>query len=135
MFKTRLAAYAVIVDDGRLLLCRIAPRIPAHAGKWTLPGGGLDFGETPEEAVVREVAEETGLSVEPREILGTDTLCLGDGDRATHHLRLIYRAKATGGALRHELDGTTDRCQWHPLDEVRRLPRVTLVDAGFRHLF
>ncbi|MEO1088763.1 MAG: NUDIX domain-containing protein, partial [Acidobacteriota bacterium] len=54
MFKTRLAAYAVIVEDNRLLLCRISPQIPAHAGKWTLPGGGLDFGETPEAAVVRE---------------------------------------------------------------------------------
>ncbi|MEO1082712.1 MAG: NUDIX domain-containing protein, partial [Acidobacteriota bacterium] len=80
-----------------------------------------------------EVAEETGLHVEPRGLLGTDTLCLGDGDKATHHLRLLYRADVTGGNLRHEIDGTTDRVEWHPLDDVPRLPRVTLVDAGFRH--
>ncbi|MEM1177808.1 MAG: NUDIX domain-containing protein [Acidobacteriota bacterium] len=132
MFQIRLAAYALIDDGAHLLLCRIAPRIAKHAGKWTLPGGGLDLGETPEGAVIREVAEETGLIVEPRELLGTDTLVLGSGAEAWHHLRLIFRAEVVGGELRHEVDGTTDRCRWHPRMSVGELPRVTLVDAALR---
>ena len=63
---TRLAAYAVIVQDGHILLCRVAPG-NLGAGLWTLPGGGLEFGESPEVGVVREVEEETGLiSENPR---------------------------------------------------------------------
>src|SRR5688500_6850486 len=59
--STRVTAYALALDGaGRLLLARVAPGYRAE-GTWTLPGGGLDFGEHPAEAVVRELAEETGL--------------------------------------------------------------------------
>src|SRR6185503_9521956 len=56
---TRLAAYGVIRRDGRVLLCRVSQG-NLGAGLWTLPGGGLEFGEHPEVAAVREVEEETG---------------------------------------------------------------------------
>jgi 8-oxo-dGTP pyrophosphatase MutT (NUDIX family) len=49
---TRLAAYGAIRRDERLLLCRVGPGNLGE-GRWTLPGGGLEFGETPEAAVVR----------------------------------------------------------------------------------
>ena len=52
---------AVVIDDGRLLLIRRG-RGPAQ-GEWSIPGGRVEFGETLQEAVVREVAEETGLDV------------------------------------------------------------------------
>ncbi|MGH3076162.1 MAG: NUDIX hydrolase, partial [Gaiellales bacterium] len=58
--RTRVGAYALAMDDaGRVLLCRIAPSIVAGE-VWTLPGGGLEFGEAPEAAVIRELAEESG---------------------------------------------------------------------------
>lgn len=57
---TRLAAYGVISRDERVLLCRVAAGY-LGAGRWTLPGGGLEFGEAPEAAAVRELEEETGL--------------------------------------------------------------------------
>ena len=60
--RQRVAAYAVIIRDDRILLARLAPRISATP-LWTLPGGGLDHGEDPRAAVVREVHEETGLDV------------------------------------------------------------------------
>ncbi|HEX6656334.1 MAG TPA: NUDIX domain-containing protein [Candidatus Limnocylindria bacterium] len=47
---TRVAAYALCVEDGRILLCRIAPGYWSGVGAWTLPGGGLDFGESPRAA-------------------------------------------------------------------------------------
>ena len=56
----RLAAYAVVVRDDRILLTRLAERVTKHE-LWTLPGGGVDHGEDPRAAVVREIYEETGL--------------------------------------------------------------------------
>ena len=58
--RTRVGAYAICLDEtGRILLCRIAPSV-APGEIWTLPGGGLDFGEPPETAVIRELREESG---------------------------------------------------------------------------
>src|SRR3546814_14374088 len=58
--RQRVAAYAVIIRGDRILLSRLAPRI-SRTPLWTLPGGGLDHGEDPREAVLREIHEETGL--------------------------------------------------------------------------
>jgi 8-oxo-dGTP diphosphatase len=55
----RVAAYAVVVVDGRVLLTQMSRNTPIP-GQWVLPGGGLDHGEAPIDAVVREVHEETG---------------------------------------------------------------------------
>jgi 8-oxo-dGTP diphosphatase len=56
----RVAAYGLAVRDGRVLLTRIASKA-VWGGQWTLPGGGVDFGEEPRAALVREFHEETGL--------------------------------------------------------------------------
>ena len=56
----RVAAYALILRDDRILLTRLASRISADE-KWHLPGGGVDHGENPRDALVREIREETGL--------------------------------------------------------------------------
>ena len=58
--QQRVAAYAVILRGDRILLSRLAPRITPDE-LWTLPGGGLDHGENPRDAVIREIREETGL--------------------------------------------------------------------------
>ncbi len=59
--RTRHAAYAVVVDGGRLLLSH-----EVNIDRWTMPGGGVEGRETPEECCVREVAEEAGLIVSPK---------------------------------------------------------------------
>jgi len=71
----RVGAYAVLVDDRQRILLALWNEGPTPA--WTVPGGGVEEGETPEEAAVREVREETGYDVELVRLLGEDrfTVC------------------------------------------------------------
>lgn len=70
---TRVAAYALATDEaGRVLLARVAPGYPS-AGQWTLPGGGLTFGEDPAAGALRELTEETGLTGEIESIAFIDS--------------------------------------------------------------
>ncbi len=124
----RVAAYAVCHRDGHLLLARF----PAPDAYWTLPGGGIDHGEDPYDAVRREVCEETGYAVTVDRLLGVDARVnpFPRGGGELHNVGVFYRATVTGGELRHEVAGSTDRAAWVPVADVARLPRVVIVDVG-----
>ncbi len=128
---TRVAAYAVATDERRILLVRIAPGYPA-AGQWTLPGGGLNFGEDPAHAVVRELAEETGLQGRIDDLLfvhsGTGTRSVRGGP--WHAIRIVYRMTITGGTLRDEQEESTDRAAWIPIAQAAELALVELARAA-----
>jgi ADP-ribose pyrophosphatase YjhB (NUDIX family) len=128
--RTRIGAYALIHASGRILLCRIAPELVRWAGAWTLPGGGIDFGEPPAGAMVREVLEETGLVVEPVQVVDVDSICDRTGSDDYHGIRIIYEASVLGGSLRHETTGSTDRCEWHPLHQPLSVPLGDLAEVG-----
>lgn len=128
--RLRIAAYALIHNEEEILLCRISKELPEWEGSWTLPGGGLDFGEDPQAAVIREVEEETGLIVKPNGIAGIDSLVIQRDHEEFHGLRIIYDVTVTGGELRHEASGTTDLCEWHRFDRLSDLKLVELVESG-----
>lgn len=121
----RVAAYAVIVRDGQILLSRLAPRVSRNE-LWTLPGGGLDHGEDPRDAVVREVHEETGLAVTIGETARTYSLHLPDtwrrGRRVdAHSLRIVYDGWVPVDAPEPrvvEVDGSTIEAAWRPVASV-----------------
>ena len=136
--RTRLAAYALCADEQRrLLVCRISVGYPG-AGQWTLPGGGVNFGEDPAATVLRELREETGLSgADPRLAFvhsGSGVGRPGGADEPWHGVRIVYRVDAIGGELRDEVDESTDRAAWVPINEVDHLPIVDLVRAALDHL-
>lgn len=122
--RTRVAAYALCVDEGgRILLCRMAPTIIAGE-VWTLPGGGLHFGESPETAVLRELDEETGQDGEIVRLVevSDNLLRLESRPGTVHAIRIVYEVRVTGGAnLRQEAGGTTDACSWFTIDEAEQL--------------
>jgi 8-oxo-dGTP diphosphatase len=144
--RQRVAAYAVIVRGEEILLARIAPTI-SPVEQWTLPGGGIDFGEHPDAAVVREVHEETGLDCElGRPIwIGSahrvlDTGAHGElGASELHSVRIVYDAWVPADAPEPrvvEVDGSTVDARWHPLADVfsGAVPTVPMVaQALARH--
>jgi 8-oxo-dGTP diphosphatase len=132
---TRVAAYALCQDPaGRVLLARLSPE-EINRGQWTLPGGGIEFGEAPADAVLRELTEETGLAGEVQSLAGVESWVRrgpvpgGSGDDF-QAIQIIYRVAVTGGALRDEADGSTDAAAWFTRDELAALPVVQLVEAG-----
>ncbi len=135
MEVTRIGAYGILMDDNRVLLCRLSSQVSGFVGNWTLPGGGIEFGEQPADAMVREVEEETGLHVIPRDIVDAHSLQREIGGRNMHSIRIVYRAQVTGGQLRFEQDGTTDRCEWFTEEEARALPLVELGKEGIELAF
>ncbi len=131
---TRISAYALCLDEGgRMLLCHIAPG-EGDAGWWTLPGGGLEFGEDPLDGCLRELQEETGLLGTVLDLAGVDSRRYAfereHGSVEMHAVRILYRVAITGGTLRDELDGSTDSCAWFSPEDVARLPVVDLVEAA-----
>ncbi|WP_102193635.1 NUDIX hydrolase [Microbacterium aurantiacum] len=136
----RVAAYAVVTDDDdRILLARW---IEGRRVAWTMPGGGLEPGEDPEDAVRRELREETGYTVQVGELLGIHSRVIPASQRVSrsaksadaplHTLRIVYRARVTGGKLRFETGGSTDMAEWFSLPAVAELQRVKLVDIALR---
>ncbi|MCI4043723.1 NUDIX hydrolase [Streptomyces sp. TRM75563] len=130
----RLAAYAVCIEDGRVLLTQAVE--PDGERTWTLPGGGVEHAEDPFDAVIREVAEETGLEAVVERLLGVDSRVIPAGERRRpgapelQNVGVFYRVRVTGGRLRPEPNGDTAGSVWTPLSDVGRLRRSSLVDIG-----
>lgn len=124
--RQRLSARAVVLHSGRILLARISPRAYAGAGAWTLPGGGVDHGEHPEDTIVREVLEETGLAVRVEGVIGVFSRHFVGRSPAGvledyHGVHLIFRAAAVDPSLPPtvlEVDGTTDEAGWIDVDAI-----------------
>jgi len=95
----RVAVGAVVVEDGRALLIRRG-KAPLR-GRWSIPGGAVEHGERLEEALVREMREETGLEVKPLELLTVFDRIDRDGDTVTfHYVILDYRCRRVSGEAR-----------------------------------
>jgi ADP-ribose pyrophosphatase YjhB (NUDIX family) len=129
----RAAAYVLCRDErGRILLTRFVEEGNPDSGKWTMPGGGMEWGEHPVETAARELDEETGLRGEIGGVLGLFSLWLEPHQsrrgEAGHVLGIVFEGIGVHGDLRSEFADTTDAAGWFTLDEARALPRVDLVD-------
>ncbi len=128
----RLAAYAVCIDDGRVLLAHCVS--PSGDRTWTLPGGKVEHAEDPFDAVIREVAEETGCDAVVERLLGVDSRVIPAAEALAgtvhQNVGVFYQVRITGGELRPEPNGVTAESVWTPLPDVAGLRRSSLVDVG-----
>jgi 8-oxo-dGTP pyrophosphatase MutT (NUDIX family) len=120
----RLGAYAVVFDGDQMLLTRISP-VGYPPGAWTLPGGGVDHGESPHDAVKRELYEETGLTAKAARLVDVHDVHVlesGRDDRYEdyHGVHLLYAVAADPQAPLEVIDigGSTDLAVWVPIAEV-----------------
>ncbi|MFY9676587.1 MAG: NUDIX hydrolase [Terriglobales bacterium] len=110
---------AVIVGNDRVLLIRRGQ--PPLLGEWSLPGGVLECGETLREATIREAREETGLMVEPGEMLGVyERMIRSEDGRVQYHYVLIdYLCRPVGGELKAGSDAA--EVGWFAKEELPAL--------------
>jgi len=118
----------VILRDDAILLSRLAPYLVADE-QWTLPGGGIDFGEDPRDAVVREVYEETGLEVEVGDRAWIDSARRyasqfstgAGGPTDMHSVRMVFEGWAPVDSPEPrvvEENGSTVDARWVPVVDV-----------------
>jgi 8-oxo-dGTP diphosphatase len=137
--RQRIAAYNVIINEqGQLLLVRLSDMTEAP-GAWTLPGGGIDFGEHPEAGAIRELSEETGLRGRIVELLTVDSAHHmshdAQGQYDYHSVRIVYRTEVESAALVHETDESTDMAQWFSFEELDEITLVAMGALGARYAF
>ena len=119
---------AVVLDEDRVLLVRRGQE--PQKGLWSIPGGGLELGETLEEGARREAREETGLDVRILRFLGTFERILRDdaGEVEFHYVLADYLCEPAGGDLRAGDDA--DRAEWFRRDEIDDLPTTPSAGEG-----
>jgi 8-oxo-dGTP pyrophosphatase MutT (NUDIX family) len=101
---------------------------------WTLPGGKVEHAEDPFDAVIREVAEETGCDAVVERLLGVDSRVIPVAEAwlgiEHQNVGIFYQVRITGGTLRPEPNGVTTESVWTSIPAVTGLRRSSLVDVG-----
>jgi 8-oxo-dGTP diphosphatase len=129
-----VGAGAVVHRRGRVLLVR--RKNPPNQGKWALPGGLVELGESSQEAAVREILEETGLKVRVEGLLDVQTDLHRDAQSRLeyHYLLVDYLAEPVGGRLK--LNSESSATGWFDKGQARRLAMSegtrTVLDLFFR---
>lgn len=123
----RIGAYAVVVSD-RGILGTVNSSLTGAPGTWSLPGGGVDPGESPSDAVLREIYEETGQDVTIDRVLALESehwvgRSLTGVLEDFHALRVVYGAtcKTPSDPVVHDIGGSTERADWVPTRAWRKL--------------
>ncbi len=127
---------AVIIDSGRVLLvCRGREPLKGH---WTLPGGALELGESLAAGVAREVLEETGLAVEPVDLVELVDRIHREGERVRYHYVIAdYLCRVVGGTLRAASDADAvrwvERTEWNSHSALALDPlTVRVIEQGWQ---
>ena len=124
----------VVVDQGRVLLVRRGQE--PLKGRWTLPGGLLELGESLLEGVVREVREETGLNVEPVELIELLDRVHREADKVRYHYVIAdYLCRVVDGSL--EAASDAEDVRWVERAECALLVdqvALRVIDAGLQRI-
>lgn len=119
----RIGVYGLALHEDRVLLTKLWDQGSA-AGHWTLPGGGMEFGETPIETLLREFHEETGLDPEIGSLVDVRSVKPRPNMQS---IQIVYSVSAHGVPRVIETGGSTVETAWVPLADLDQLPLVGLV--------
>ncbi len=124
---------AVVIKDGKFLLIKRA--FEPSLGKWSVPGGLVEVGESLAEACIRETEEETGLKVEILELINVfDMIDRDDSGKVRYHYVLIdFLAKPVGGKERLSPESTDMR--WVSREDMRQLDMAKTARRAIEELF
>ncbi len=140
MDRPKVGTAVFIVRDGLLLMQRRAG--PHGEGTWSVPGGHVEFGETPEETAIRETFEETGVSIRSARIVAITNDVFDESGK--HYVTLWLLADGVGNETPRPLHDETSDVGWFGPDELPSplfapLPRLidggSLIPFNFRSLF
>jgi ADP-ribose pyrophosphatase YjhB (NUDIX family) len=127
---------AVVVEAGRVLLVRRGHE--PMKGHWSLPGGLVELGESLSDGVIREVREETGLMVEPVELVEVLDRIHREGERVQYHYVIAdYLCRVVGGVLEAASDADAvrwvERAEWNSHSALLLDPvTVRVIEAGWQ---
>jgi len=125
---------AIIIEGDRVVLVKRGH--PPLLGEWSIPGGVLEIGELVSAAAVREAREETGLIVEPGELLGVYDRVLRDPDQRVryHYVLIDFLCRRVAGNLAGSSDASEAR--WFSREELSSLPlaedTLAVINKGFQ---
>ena len=114
--RVRLAASGIVVHDGALLLVQRGR--PPSAGKWSIPGGHVEFGEHVRETVAREVREETGLEIADLKLLSVGNYVFNREDGERHYIDVDFVCEAPAGEPQLAEPEKCDGWDWYDLDDL-----------------
>lgn len=119
-------------DDGQLLLSKRGNLAKNERGKWEIPGGGIEYGETLQAGLKREVKEELGISIEILELLDICDHILPD--EGQHWVSPTYICRITNGTPQILEPGKSDEIGWFTLEEAEKLPLSQVTKKDIEHL-
>lgn len=137
--KFHLPVLGIIINDKRqvLLIQRYNPKNRYSHLKWAFPGGGIEFGEHPNETLIREVREEVGVEIDPVE----DALFVENHvfeKNFVHVLCLCYPAHFKSGKIDTSKDDSTKDAKWFNIEEInysKCLPKTKdILEKALKHL-
>ena len=121
---THIGAYGIILKDNKIALIRKARG--GYKGKLDLPGGGIEHTETPEEALVRELQEEAGVTVTKYELFGVPSSNIlwqmtEEIKEDLHHIGIINKVEIKEENVKEEPDGIdSEGCNWYDIKELNK---------------
>ena len=121
--KIRVGSYGLIIKDNKVALIKKA--VGGYKGLLDLPGGGIEHGEEPEEALIRELKEEAGVDVTSYELLTVTSKRLKWHDdnfnEDLHQIGILYKVELKDYKLREDGDGLdSDGCSYYEIDKLSK---------------
>jgi len=128
-----IGAGAVVIKDGKILVVKRA--FEPGAGKWSIPGGLVELGEKLSEACARETEEETGLKVEPLELINVYDMIDSDelGKTRYHYVLADFLAKPVGGSEKTSVEVT--EMKWVTYEQAKAMDMTITARKALEELF